>query len=273
MGLWLVLFLIVHLFTNSQAALMVGDDGAGFIKAANDIRHLPYLPFIEMTLLALPFAVHLIWGVQYALTAKFNSSPSDGTQPALPDLARNHAYTWQRITSWFLIILIAMHVIHMRYLEYPETAFKGSEKYYFVRLNDDPGLRGVANRFGLTLYNQEEVEREFQTEESAWKRALEAHALNPRQKLLITPDFGKAELLMVRDTFKRPEMLLLYTFLVLFACFHAFNGLWTFLIKWGVTLSVKSQRIARRVSSVLMILIAFLGLAAVWGTFWINLRQ
>ena len=42
MGLWLVLFLIEHLFTNSQAALLIGDNGSGFVKAVNALKSLPY---------------------------------------------------------------------------------------------------------------------------------------------------------------------------------------------------------------------------------------
>ena len=47
-GLWLVIFIISHLFTNSQAALLIGDDGQGFINAVNAIHNLPYLPLIEI---------------------------------------------------------------------------------------------------------------------------------------------------------------------------------------------------------------------------------
>lgn len=49
MGLWLVLFLIEHLLTNSQAALWLGDNGRGFVNMVNAIHNLPYLEVIELT--------------------------------------------------------------------------------------------------------------------------------------------------------------------------------------------------------------------------------
>ena len=57
------------------------------------------------------------------------------------------------------------------------------------------------------------------------------------------------------------------------AAFHAFNGLWVFLLHWGVVLSAKSQRWMAHVCMALFGLFAFLGLAAVWGTYWFNLRS
>jgi len=79
-------------------------------------------------------------------------------------------------------------------------------------------------------------------------------------------------LLVVRETFKWPLMMVLYTIFVLSACFHAFNGLWTSLITWGVSLTERSQKMMRGLANTLMIVVAFLGLAAIWGTYWVNLR-
>ena len=55
-------------------------------------------------------------------------------------------------------------------------------------------------------------------------------------------DFGTASVLAVRDTFKDPLYVGLYTIFVLAACFHGFNGLWTFCITWGVVLKVAAQQ-------------------------------
>src|SRR5258708_7890118 len=119
MGLWLVLFLIEHLFTNSQAALFFGDDGNGFVRAVNALKNLPYLSVIEVTLIGVPFLVHGGWGIYYLFTSKSNSWGNDGTRPYLPEYPRNHAYTWQRITSWILLIGIIAHVVDMRFIHYP----------------------------------------------------------------------------------------------------------------------------------------------------------
>lgn len=298
MGLWLVIYLIFHLLANSQAALLFGENGNGFVRAANEIRDLPYLPIIEIVLLAIPFLIHISWGIERLLMAKSNSFPSDGSTPSLEEYPRNKAYTWQRITSWILLVLIAAHVIHMRFLEQPSTAQKGSEKYYMVRLNADDGLYPLVERLGATLYNQTEVQKQqeiatqqIQThtahsetphplveeqaehQEEQWIQALTERPLEDGQVIAVSNNFGTVELLMIRDTFKMPVMLFFYTVLVLSACFHAFNGLWTACITWGITLSPRSQRMMRTVSIGLMLVVTFLGLAAIWGTYWINLRQ
>lgn len=295
-GFWLVGFLILHLLANSQAALWVGDDASGFVKTVNGIHDLPYLYAIEIAFIAIPFLIHSIWGIEYLFTSKFNSYKSDGTTPSLEEYPRNHAYTWQRITSWILLVGIAAHVIHMRFLEEPVFAQKGTDKYYMVRVGSDPGLFPLAARLGFELYNPAQVQQQKELyagqnapsssnspqaliqqqqyrQEGEWVAALEKRPLQEEQVVAISKSYGIAELLMVRETFKQPIMLILYTVLVISTCFHAFNGFWTFLITWGVSLSVKSQRFARKISTALMLLIAFLGLAAIWGTYWINLKQ
>jgi len=293
-GLWLVGFLIIHLVSNSQAALFFGDDGSGFISAANSIKGLPYLPAIEIGLLAVPFFIHIWWGIQYLLTGKFNSYRTDGTRPSLPEYPRNHAYTWQRITSWILLVLIVAHVIQMRFLEEPIMAQKGSEKDYMVRVNSDPGIYSLSERLGVTLYDAAQIEQQRkllvtkpptlednqaalikaqeEVQQREWVAALEERPLRESQLIAVSKNFGTAELLMLRETFKIPIMIVLYTVLVISACFHAFNGLWTFCITWGITLSPSAQNGMRYIATLFMFLIGFLGLAAVWGTYWINLK-
>lgn len=325
-GLWLVGFIIFHLLTNSQAALFFGDDGSGFIRSVNSIHELPYLPFIELAILAVPILIHGIWGIVYLHQAKYNSFGATGTTPYLPDYPRNHAYTWQRITSWLLLIGIIAHVVHMRFIEYPVAAPRGLgeaglEHAYIVRITEDSGLYTLAKRLGVELYDANSIQAleknaggtapvskhtfkgkmeaffasltdlfkhqpagqeasakqlvaaQQQKIHAAWLEALQKRPLRPGEVIAVADNFGTAELLMVRDTFKMPVMIALYTLLVLAACFHAFNGLWTAMIAWGVTLSERSQRIMRTVSSLFMVAVAFLGLSAVWLTYWINLKQ
>lgn len=249
-GFWLVLFLIEHLLVNSQAALFFGDDGSGFIRAVTEIKNLPYLPVIEITLLGIPILIHLLWGIEYLRTAKYNSLATDGSSPSLKEYPRNHAYTWQRITSYILLFALLGHIIHMRFIEYPGEVHAEGHKYYTVRLTDDSGLSSVAERLNVKL-----------------------EPTSSGKILAQAPDFATAELLMVRETFKMPLMIALYTIFVLSACYHGFNGLWTFLITWGICLSERSQRIARRFATLLLFLVTFLGLSAIWLTYWINLKQ
>jgi len=293
LGIGLVLFLIEHLLTNSQAALFVGDYGAGFINAVNAIKNFPYLPVIEWTFIGIPLIVHTVWGISRLLTSSTNIWPSDGSKPSLPQYGANQGFTWQRITSWLLIFGIAGHVIQMRYLDYPSSAHLEGKDFYFIRITPDEGLERLSSRLNFIYFNRTESEHIRNTialslsthhdvpkysvmsqqlhEMQAWLHAFESVKTKENDLIAVVPSFGLAELLLVRNTFKSPIMILLYTFLVLGACFHAFNGLWTSMITWGITLTHQSQRLMRWVSTFLMLLIAFLGLASVWGTYWINL--
>lgn len=271
-GLWLVVFLIGHLLTNSQAALFFGDDGGGFIHSVNSIHELPYLPLIEILVLGVPIAIHTVWGIKRVRSAEYNSFGSDGAKPLLK-YPRNRAFTWQRITSWLLVVGIIAHIIHMRFVEYPLTAEKGAEHAYMVRVSSDEGLHTLAKRLDVKLYNQSQIEELKRSENHPWMQALTYRPLKENEVMAVADNFGTAELLMVRDTFKMPVMIVLYTLLVLATCFHAFNGLWTVMITWGVSLSQYSQRWMRRLTTGLMILVGFLGLSAVWLTYWINLKH
>lgn len=295
-GIWLVLFLMEHLFTNSQAALYIGDNGSGFINAVSWLKNLPYLQVIELTLLGIPFLIHGIWGVKYLFTAEYNSIRSDGSKPSLPEYKRNKAYTWQRMTSWILLVGIIAHVVQMRFIQYPTSTQFNGENYYMLPISEDKGLYPLSHRLDFELYDQKKIDAykmdienkkdvildnqstdlvklQNQQQELAWLKALQARPLESNQLMVVTPSFGIAELMMVRDTFKSPLMILLYTGLVLAACFHAFNGLWTAMISWGITLTAASQTLMRKIAVGLMVIITFLGLSAIWGTYWINLYQ
>lgn len=235
-GFGLVIFIIFHLVTNSQAALF-SDDGRTYIESVNAIQHMPYLRLMEVLLLALPLLIHSIWGVYYLTTAEYNSYGSSGSTPYLPQYGRNHAYTWQRTTSYLLLIGIVVHVLHMRFVDAPVMHDQDGQISYTVQVSMDPGLNALAERLGVVLNDH---------------------------GVATTKDFGTAELLMVRDAFKKPELMVFYTIFVLAACFHAFNGLWTFMITWGITLSVRSQRLFLGFTTALMFLITFLGLATIY---------
>ncbi len=269
MGLWLVLFLCEHLLTNSQAALWLGDNGKGFVSLVNGLHNLPYLEVIELTLLGVPILIHMILGVKYLMTSKMNSGRSDGTTPSLP-LRRNRAYSWQRITSWILLICLTGHVVKFRFINYPEHIELNGKMTYLAPLSSDDGLPTVAQRLGVTLYD---AQMRGEEKNLQLAKALQHYTLTPQRIVAATPDFGTIELLIVRNTFKQPIYLALYTIFVLSACFHAANGFWTFLITWGWVLKAAAQRTWTRVSALLMALLIFLGMAAIWGTYFFNLRH
>lgn len=320
-GIMLVIFIIEHLLTNSQAALWLGEDGQGFVEMVNSIHSLPYLQAIELLFIGAPIVVHAAYGVMILRTSKSNSWPSDGASPSL-SYGRNHAYTWQRITSWVLLVGILVHVIQMRFVEYPPSAMLHNKTTYFAGLTFDPGLYTLADRLHVELYSQERILQvkqqlqQFPEGEDSWvslsgedlaaffealmptakgtydpqedaklsagQRTQEARKwvatleemLDERENTVaVCSDIGTAFLLIIRDTFKSPFIAGLYTMFVLGAAFHAFNGLWTFMITWGVTLTARSQYLSRCLSMGLVGLFAFLGLAAIWGTYWLNLKS
>ena len=311
MGLWIVLFLIEHLLTNSQAALWLGDNGKGFVDMVNAIHNLPYLEVIEITLIGVPFLIHGIWGVKYLLTGKFNSFRTDGSAPSLR-LGRSRAYTWQRITSWILLVGIILHVAKFRFIEYPEKVSFVDQTIYFVDITMDNGLYTLADRLGVALYDaaavakerealnarkseeilvemakgmKKEAAHDYSTQKAfvlgavqnyqahvTFVEALEKEKVGPGHVIACAKEFGTASLLSVRDTFKSPIYIGLYTIFVIAACFHACNGFWTFLITWGWVLKMAAQRAWVMVSIVFMAALLFLGLIAVWGTYWMNLR-
>lgn len=317
-GIWLTVYIIQHLLINSRAALLIGDDGKGFISDVNKIHELPFLPLLEFGILGVPILIHMIWGLQYLFTAKYNSFGDSGKEPYLPEYSRNHAYTWQRITSWILVVAIIAHVVHMRVLQYPSSAKLGGQEYFMMRVGLDEGLYTLAPRLNVDLYNdhyqpillhdtrllnpdeksvlkafylslagifyatndeaseptkiRELLAKQDAEQHEEWIQAMERWPLKKGEAIAVAKDFGTAELLMLRETFKLPVMLVLYTIFVLAACFHAFNGMWTFLITWGITVTERSRVLFLKICYGLMILVAGLGLAAVWLTYWVNLK-
>lgn len=308
LGLWLVVYLIEHLLTNSQAALIVGHDGNGYIRAANALEELPFIKALEILLIAVPFLYHGIYGIRYIFTAKYNSLTTDGRRPSLPRYPANHAYTWQRLAAWVLLVGIILHVIQMRFIDYPEeVVIGGSERQYLVRVKMDEGLYTVAARLGVSLFDRSEIEslmatygeegggeevkggsekgvfdpdRFAELEESERAAASRRFAIalghkmpKPGQVVAASSEFGKASLLVVRNTFKDPWMILLYTLFVLAAVYHGFRGVWSFLIVWGLTLTWRSQRVVSKIAVGAMVVLGGLGLSAVWLTYWVNLRN
>jgi succinate dehydrogenase / fumarate reductase cytochrome b subunit len=309
MGFWLVIFLTEHFTVNSQAALWIGDDGHLFIKMVNLLESIPYLQVIEWVLIGIPLLLHGGWGIKRALSARSNISSSDGSTPSLK-YGRNRAYSWQRLTSWILLFGIIAHVIEMRFLEYPKDAVRNNQPQYLVDLDFDEGLYSLSKRLDVNLYSSaqitemeqqnklvisppveeksrmeavksiqyseetqekvEKIQRAYQEKE--WIEKLASFDLGKNQVVASCPKIGTAMLLHVRDTFKSPLMVALYTIFVLAAAFHAGNGFWTFLITWGFILSTRSQRAMVPVSIIGILFFAFLGLVTVWGSYWINLR-
>lgn len=282
-GLFLLLFLFEHLLTNSQAALWIGDDGSGFVRMVNIIHSLPYLPVIEWLLLATPIAIHAYLGVRYLKEAHYNSliGSQKGDKPYFT-YNRSKAYTLQRITAWFLLVAIVGHVVHLRVMHNPVETHLASEKRYLVSLTIDEGLDTVIDRLGARVVGVQdewlhEPKPDFQDQEIQRQNELRRYqeAIDSLQRfdrvVVASPNFGTAMLLVVRDVFKNPWICVIYTFFVLSTVYHAGNGFWTALITWGITPSARSQDVMRKASQVMMGVLTFLGLSAIWLSYWVNL--
>lgn len=278
MGLWLIVFLFEHLFVNSQAALWIGDDGKGFVNLVNLLQALPALQVIESVLIGVPILVHTVWGIRRAYMAKTNSWITDGAQPSLPLYARNQAFTWQRISSWILIAAIGVHVVQMRFLDYPKRAYLHNQEFALVRISSDSGLTTLARRLNVSLFSKDQIHQLRQEivsnlDRKNWLQPLSSYSLKEGELVAAAHDRGTAILLTVRETFKNPWMCVLYSLFVLLAVFHACNGFWTFLITWGLIISIASQKAFQKLGLFGMVLLTVLGLSAIWLTFWINLRH
>lgn len=249
LGLWLVLYLFEHLLINSRAAFFFQDEARGFISLVNKLEALPYLPIIELVFLFVPFAIHMVWGLFYARRAKLNAHVTDGSKPQLPQYKRNRAFSWQRITSYLLLPAIILHVVQMRYYERPLHVINAQESYYTVNVEEDKGLKRVASILGAKV---ETVQGK----------------VSPAKVLVMTPNAGSAYFLVLRQTFKSPMIVILYSLFVIAASYHACNGLWTATIVWGIALTRRSQRRMRTITNILMSVAIFLGLLSVWGVYW-----
>jgi succinate dehydrogenase / fumarate reductase, cytochrome b subunit len=69
---------------------------------------------------------------------------------------------------------------------------------------------------------------------------------------------------MMHAILSNPGMVVFYIVGVLSAVFHFANGLWAFSVHWGITVSPKSQKTMAYVSAVVFVLLAIVG---VWAVF------
>ncbi|WP_059103865.1 succinate dehydrogenase cytochrome b558 subunit [Shouchella shacheensis] len=64
------------------------------------------------------------------------------------------------------------------------------------------------------------------------------------------------------DILSNPFMLAFYILGVVSATFHFANGLWSFAVSWGITVSPRSQRIMTYVSAIIFLALTYVGVAA-----------
>jgi len=68
---------------------------------------------------------------------------------------------------------------------------------------------------------------------------------------------------MMEDILSNPFMFWFYIIGVISTVFHFANGLWSFLVSWGITQSPRSQKIASYVSIAVFIIVSYLGVSSI----------
>lgn len=68
---------------------------------------------------------------------------------------------------------------------------------------------------------------------------------------------------MMADIVASPIALVLYIISIVAASFHLGNGLWSFAVTWGITVSPRSQQIMTYVAMAIFVIMSFIGIRAI----------
>ncbi|KGP73849.1 succinate dehydrogenase cytochrome b558 subunit [Pontibacillus yanchengensis] len=68
---------------------------------------------------------------------------------------------------------------------------------------------------------------------------------------------------LMENILENPFMLVFYIIGVISTTFHFANGLWSFLVSWGITMSPRSQVISTYVTLGVFVLLSYVGIAAI----------
>lgn len=120
-------FLLLHLYTNSLAALRAQK----FDEHVRQLHELPYLLIVEIVFIFLPIAFHAAYGAFIATQGQSNAA-----QYWWMD---NWRYTLQRVTAWIALVFIVVHLLHFRFAHwlgapaYQETIAAGATPFEVTR--------------------------------------------------------------------------------------------------------------------------------------------
>jgi len=70
---------------------------------------------------------------------------------------------------------------------------------------------------------------------------------------------------MMAEIFSSPFMVAFYIVGVISAIFHFANGLWSFAVSWGLTITPKSQKIMTYVTLVVFVVLSYIGVSAIFA--------
>lgn len=92
-----------------------------------------------------------------------------------------------------------------------------------------------------------------------FQKLLGAYASNPGEMAGL-PTFND-----VAVALSSPVVFVVYVIGVIAAAYHLCNGVYTFLITWGITIGPKSQRISNIITNAAFVGVSALGIAAAWA--------
>ena len=70
---------------------------------------------------------------------------------------------------------------------------------------------------------------------------------------------------MMAEIFSSPFMVGFYIVGIISAIFHFANGLWSFAVSWGLTVSPRSQRIMTYFTLIVFVLLSYIGISAIFA--------
>lgn len=70
---------------------------------------------------------------------------------------------------------------------------------------------------------------------------------------------------MMADIFSNPFMIVFYALGILAATFHLANGVWSFLVTWGLAQSPRSQKIVTYVTLAIFVILSVIGMRALFA--------
>ncbi|ANU16903.1 succinate dehydrogenase [Planococcus maritimus] len=76
---------------------------------------------------------------------------------------------------------------------------------------------------------------------------------------------GEADFNMMENILSNPLMFAFYVVGVLSATFHFANGLWSFFVTWGITVSAKAQRYSTYFTLLVFIVLSIIGIRALFA--------
>ena len=68
---------------------------------------------------------------------------------------------------------------------------------------------------------------------------------------------------MMADIVANPVFLALYIVGIVASMFHFANGIWTFLITWGITVTPKSQKVSKYATMGIFVVMSVIGVLAI----------